>query len=380
MIKKIVKVIFLTIITVIFLIVIFRNPILKFYIETYVDKNLKAQCKIEKVNSGIDFLSAEGIVIKTADYDVDAGGAVLEFVFQKERPFVSLAGIKLSGITVKIKSLKNTDSIIKGKGATGAFDIFAGPVEVSLNDVNISLRDKALQMDSRFSAAAEISKEKIFIKDARIASLNLNSQDFEITGLNLKKFGKNKYLIKILDVRIKDERFADFCIPVKVNVNQFLFPKARSPFFGSGGSLSAKCDFYGYDNVCCKAKFFDISFEKIVDIFASEEAAFKGSFDGYLKICADLSGITDIQADFANKGNGFINIKKESSFAFLKSYLDIPSYNALIDNFKNYEYNIGVVNAKKEGKMLNLRLDFISDAMGRRNVTVNFHDVLGGKK
>jgi hypothetical protein len=92
--------------------------------------------------------------------------------------------------------------------------------------------------------------------------LYINSQDFEITGLNLKKFGKNKYLIKIPDVRIKDKRFTDFYIPVKVNINQFLLPKARNPLFGSGGSLSAKCDFYGYNSICCNAKFFDISFEK----------------------------------------------------------------------------------------------------------------------
>jgi len=380
MIKKTVKVIFLTVITVIFLIVIFRNPILKFYIETYVDKNLKAQCKIQKVSSGIDFLSAEGIIIKTADCEVDAKSAALEFAVKKERPFISLTGIKLSGVTAKIKSLKNTDSIFKGKNTSAAFNVFAAPVEISLNDVNISLKDKILQIDSRFSVTAEISKTKIFIKDARVTNLYINSQDFEITGLNLKKFGKNKYLIKIPDVRIKDKRFTDFYIPVKVNINQFLLPKARNPLFGSGGSLSAKCDFYGYDSICCNAKFFDISFEKIVDIFASEEAAFKGAFDGYLKICADLSGITDIQADFINKGTGFINIKKESSFAFLKSYLDIPSYNALIDNFKNYEYNIGVVNAKNEADMLNLHLDFTSEAMGRRNITVNFHDVLGGKK
>jgi hypothetical protein len=64
----------------------------------------------------------------------------------------------------------------------------------------------------------------------------------------------------------------------------------------------------------------------------------------------------------------------------LKPYLDKPSYDALIDNFKNYEYNIGVVSIKSETGALNLGLDFTSEAMGRRNIMVKFHDVLGGKK
>lgn len=359
-------------------IVVFRNNIVKFYIENYAGKNLKAECKVNKADLWFDHISFKDLTVKAADYDVIAKNITIKFKTQKEKPFFYISDINLADVNLKVKLTGNAKSVSEKKPIVMPLDVLKKPVRLNLENINISLKSKSLEINSNFAIIAEVSHDIISLKDASIADLDVLSQDFEITNLNLKRFRENRYLIRIPSIRVKEKKFENFFIPVKVSVNQLLFPRAKNPFLGPAGFVSAKCDFQKYDNLCFNAKFRDASFEKIVDIFASEDAAVKGAFDGSIGACISAFKINKIEADFANKGNGFINIKKESSFAFLKSYLDAPSYNALIDNFKNYEYNIGVISARKEGDTLNLTLDFTSDSMGRRNIMVNFHDVLGG--
>jgi len=375
---KIIKIFLLACILVILLLGVFRNAISKFYLEAYADKNFKAICKIKKTALRWDSLSIEGLKLNAAGFDVNAKNITIKIKFQKSKPFYYVSDIILAGITVKIKPLENKTDGSEKKPTSVMAPVFLEPIQLNLQDINIDFKTKTFELDSRFSIVAQAGANMILIKDANIYDLNIRSQDFEITKLNLKRFRKNRYLFRIPAIRIKDKSFNDFSIPVKTGLNQLLFPKAKNAFLGTDGYLTAKYDFLGYDSFCFSAKFQDVSFEKIVDIFAAEDAAFKGLFDGSLTVCSKSFKVSDIQAEFKNKSNGFINVKRDSSFTFLKSYLDAASYNALIDNFKNYEYNIGIINAKKEADAIRLNLDFTSDAMGKRNITINFHDTLGG--
>jgi len=323
-------------------------------------------------------VSVEDAAVNAKDFNVIAKNVTIKFKVQKEKPYFYLSDVILSDVTFKIKPLENLKNASGKKSTPTGFPVFVKPLRLNLQNINIALKDKSLEMNSSFSIIAEIGPSTFFINDASVANLDISSQDFEITNLSLNRFGKNKYLLKIPSIRIKDKRFTDFLIPIKSDVNQLLFPRVKNPFLGANALVSAKCNFAEYNKFCFAAKFQDASFEKIVDIFASEEAAFRGVFDGSLKTCVSAFRISEIEAGFKNKANGFINVKKESSFAFLKTYLDSASYNALIDNFKNYEYNIGIISAKKEAGALNLNLDFTSDTMGKRNITINFHDILGG--
>lgn len=380
MLSKIIKTFVLVLTIIILLLAGLRNYVLKFYLENYVSKSLKAECKVKKANLSFDYVSLQGVSINAKDFNVTAKNVTIKFKAQKEKPFLYPSAINLADISLKISSLENLGKISGKKSVSVGVHVFAKPLSVNLQNININLKSKLLELGSTFSIRAEIGPSVIFIKDANAADLDIHSQDFDITDLNLKKFSNDIYLLKISNIRIKDKKFVDFSVPVKSSVNQLLFPRAKNPFLGPDGFVSAKCDFSGYDSFCITIKLQDASFEKIVDIFASEEAAFRGSFDGELTACVSSFKISEIEAGFRNKGNGFINVKKESSFVFLKTYLDAASYNALIDNFKNYEYNIGIVSVKKMADILNLNLDFTSDAMGRRNITVNLHDILGNEK
>jgi len=378
MLNKIIKTLLLIAALIILLIAVFRNNIVKFYIENYAGKDLKAECKVNKADLWFDRISFKDLTVKAADYDVIAKSITVKFKVQKEKPLFCISDISLADVIFRLKSTGNTKSVSGKKPIAIPLGVFAKPVRLNLENINISLKSGSLEINSNFAIIAEVSRGTILLKDASISDLDIRSQDFEITNLNLKRFRKNLYLIRIPRIRVKEKKFENFFIPVKANVNQLLFPRAKNPFLGPAGFVSAKCDFEGYDSLCFNANFKDASFEKIVDTFAPEDAAVRGLFDGSINACLSAFKVSKIQANFINKGNGFINVKKESSFVFLKNYLDAPSYNALIDNFKNYEYNMGVISAGKEGNTLNLTLDFTSDSMGRRNIMVNFHDVLGG--
>ncbi|MFA5271702.1 MAG: hypothetical protein WC412_05110 [Candidatus Omnitrophota bacterium] len=375
MFKKVIKIFILFLMSAILLTTVFRNQIIRFNLEGFVRKNFKIDCKIQRVNLWFDSFSIKGLKLSSKDFDATAKNILIRFKFQKGAP-IYLSEFALSDLVLKVKSLEGlTQSISNKKTAPAALPANFRPIKFNLQNINIDLKSKTFDASSNFSIIAEVGSDKLLLEDANVSNFEIHSQDFEITRLGLRKFRKGLYLISTPSVRAKDKKFNNFSIPVKVNVNQIIFPKAKNAFFGPEGYLSAKIDFSKYNKFCLIANFSGVSFEKIVDVFASEDAAFKGSFDGSLRACVSGLGIETVEAGFYNKGNGFINIKKESSLAFLKSYLDGPSYNALIDNFKNYEYNVGVVSAKNEADALKLGLDFTSEAMGRRNITINFHDV-----
>jgi len=83
----------------------------------------------------------------------------------------------------------------------------------------------------------------------------------------------------------------------------------------------------------------------------------------------DKGKLSGLEADFHNASGGVINIEKGDSLSFLQQYLDQASYDALVDNFKHYAYNRGSIKVTK---------DFGSDELGRRNISVNLHGILGG--
>ena len=116
---------------------------------------------------------------------------------------------------------------------------------------------------------------------------------------------------------------------------------------------------------------------------------FNADSDGFTVRAASAHGIAaarvsenmlkDIKIDLADNAGGLINIKNESSLDFLRKYMDEPSFKALVDNFKNYAYNIGTAAVYKQGRAVVVKTDFDSPVMGHRDIVINFHNLLGGQ-
>lgn len=88
--------------------------------------------------------------------------------------------------------------------------------------------------------------------------------------------------------------------------------------------------------------------------------------------------LRDIKIDLADNAGGLIHIKNEAALDFLRRYMDPVSFKALVDNFKNYTYNIGTVTVRRHDRDAVVETVFDSPAMGHRDITINFHNLLGG--
>jgi hypothetical protein len=115
---------------------------------------------------------------------------------------------------------------------------------------------------------------------------------------------------------------------------------------------------------------------------------FKADSDGFTVEASALRGLAsarvgtnmlrDIKVDLSNSAGGLIHVKDESSLDFLRKYMDDRSFKALVDNFKNYAYNIGTVAVRREGRDVIVEADFDSPVMGHRKIVVKFHDCIEG--
>jgi hypothetical protein len=180
------------------------------------------------------------------------------------------------------------------------------------------------------------------------------------------------YRLNINNLAIASKEFGNISVPLKIKANQVIFPKAKNAFFGPDAYMGGV--FFSAGESCLKLKFNDISFANIIAIMAGEDNAdVQGLFDGQLTLCTAANQLKEIVAAFKNKKGGLVNIKKETSLDFLKSYLDAPSYKALVDNLKNYEYNIGQVTIASEQGVLAFKINLNSEKMGRRNIVINIH-------
>jgi hypothetical protein len=86
--------------------------------------------------------------------------------------------------------------------------------------------------------------------------------------------------------------------------------------------------------------------------------------------------LRDIKIDLADNAGGLIHVKNEASLDFLRRYMDEHSFKALVDNFKNYAYNIGTVTVHRQNRDAVVETIFDSPARGHRDIVINFHDLL----
>ena len=218
------------------------------------------------------------------------------------------------------------------------------------------------------------------IKDLKISNCNFQFKDTN-ANLDLKKSKGGFYILDVSSLKFKDKEIKDISIPLAIGTDTIFFNRIDSNFLGYSARISGVLNYRDYDNVCLKLSFKDTSFENVINLFSREkEFILVGDFDGRLEFCLDKGKISKIEGDFHNTSGGAVNIEKETSLGFLQRYLDKTSYDALVDNFKHYAYNKGRIKVTKKGGTVALNLDFGSDELGRRNVLVNLHNVLGGGK
>jgi len=262
-------------------------------------------------------------------------------------------------------------------------------LESQIKKVKFNLSNIALE---GFSATKD--ELGFYFKKAKIAfnlfsrtinDLNVSKANFKAKDINIefavKKSKERPYFIDISSLKFKDNEIKNISMPLVVKKGKITFSRINSDLLGYSSHTSGVLNYRNRNNICLKLKLENFSFKKIINFFhKDEEFTLGGAFDGSLKLCLDKGKIKEVEGNFNNISGGVIDIEKDASLGFLQRYLDKASYNALVDNFKHYAYNKGRINITKKGAVIVVNFDFNSSELGRRNISVNLHDIQEGEE
>ncbi len=363
------------------LVFLLKDLLLKVYITNYIEKTFKGDCAIERISISVKRIEVDNLEFSNEgiDFVLEEGGANFSFPHGL-KPEVSR--IDLSNVYLKIKNLKRMRDALGKTVALNAPEVRPGqtpPLDVDLENITVELRNvKNLSLALNFSFRGSIHNSKIStIENIDISDCNIKFRFLEANNLNLKKIRADLYALKIPCLRIKGEEIRNISIPLEIELGRIVFVEAQNVFLGPDAYFGGSIEFRNPEFICLNLDLQKLSFENPIGII-SDDVALRGLFEGRITVCLEGGKVSKIEADFHNDGGGFMNIEKEVSLDFLKAYLDKSSYKALIDGFKDYAYNSGVIKLSKKERDLLLNLKFSSMRMGKRNIIINFHDIWGG--
>jgi hypothetical protein len=110
------------------------------------------------------------------------------------------------------------------------------------------------------------------------------------------------------------------------------------------------------------------------DFKLEEKAEVTGKLKGEIFIGGAKSDVTDIHGGFSTDAPGGVLIIKDTSFLEKMAKESKQPVNVLMENFKNYRYNIGVMKVSLDKGNLNLDIQLEGDT-GKRVFNVTLHDI-----
>ncbi len=185
--------------------------------------------------------------------------------------------------------------------------------------------------------------------------------------------------LNIPSIRIKDKKFSGIRGKIILLPQGMFISSVKGNILVDDGVISGKLALSSEGEVCVDLRLKEISFERVIELLGKDrDLMLKGKFTGYFKGCLFKGEVSEIEGYLTSAEGGMIRMRRGTNFAFLRQRMDSISYNTLIDNLKNYAYNIGVMEIRGDDKIIHLKLHFSSQEAGERNIIVNFHRSGGG--
>lgn len=105
-----------------------------------------------------------------------------------------------------------------------------------------------------------------------------------------------------------------------------------------------------------------------------KDFSLSGAFDGKFMLVLAAGELKELSGRLLNSKGGVINIKKDNPMA-LGPYLDSASQEAITAAFQNYNYSKGLITMAREGNRLLVGLEFDSEELGKRSISLNLHHI-----
>ncbi len=356
-----------------------KNFIFKAYITGRIKKEFGAAVSLQKATLNFKEINLSNLEIFAPDFSLKLKDAKFEFEFLR---FFELKGLtcNVEGLYLKTKEFEKFKNSLK-EASVGIFDkkdSKAGtggaiPITLNLENLDFSIQGaKGLNFRSQFSFSGALEGKKIKkINNIDIVDLNFKNPPLEF-DLTFYKESAGKYKLTVSSLKFRQNETENIRATVSIDQDVIFIEKVYSDLLGPRSLVSGSINFSTFDNFCLSLNLYNSSFGGILKLAGiQKDLNFDGEFDGGIAACLEQFKLAHIDGDLSNFSGGAINIKKEASIGFLKRYLDESSYEVMIDNLKNYAYNKGQIKVSKPNSTIRIVLDFSSQELGKRTITVN---------
>jgi len=244
---------------------------------------------------------------------------------------------------------------------------------LELTNLILNIKSQELTLDARVSSELNLIQQLVNSLDLKINSLHVEGLELKNASLKAAQLSPSGslYIEEIKYDKLKIEKIAS-SVRLK-DKNLYLDSLSASLFTGKiKGSANLLID--KLPEYLVNLEFSGIDLNAFVNDFKlNEKVDLSGRMDGVTTLKGKGLNFTVLSGDFTtNAPGGDLTIKD-------KSYLENiargsgQTLDILVENFKNYHYNKGVMNLSlKEGSLI---LDIaLEGEAGKRNFTVNMHN------
>ena len=348
-----------------------RNILAKNILLGFLNKNISADCSFGSINLTLNNIYFE-------DFYLDSPGLTVRIDKGRLRPYFSrfsrIAFWEIVGTRgqVAIKKVSQLD-IIKKTGL--ALAVGPAPIQLDLKNILISLQDRVLpQVRGEFSFTGMVkSPQMVSVDNLTVKDLSLEYKDILINGIDLVRWADG-YVLKVGLIALKNKKIIGSKAYLSFDGHKVVLEKAVSELFGDNGYIQGSLVSADYKNFILSLEAKDIALDKVSHFFdENDEVVARGRLSGFLNVFFSGKKIRDVSGSFNAFYGGYINIKNDAPFRFLRTYLKKESYNLLIAAFKNYKYNRGKALMKSEGGGLIINMGFESAVQGNRDIEIFLH-------
>ncbi|MFH1878509.1 MAG: YdbH domain-containing protein [Candidatus Omnitrophota bacterium] len=282
---------------------------------------------------------------------------------------VEVSGVKAEADFRRVHSIELTETS-RGR-SSGYFRV----IEAEVSELDITVKTRDLVLQGRFSVIFSPETKNISFINSDINDLKFRNVFFEscrVEGdpsgrgavLSIKKAGYGDIVITDISAALTAKGPVLSATDLSASVfNGDIRGNGEIAFDNNG-------DFYGRvycEGLDLKALINDFKLEKKVDM--------TGKVKGDLSVKGSNYLITDIQGNFFTDVPGGVLVIKDTGFLEAMANKTGQPVNILVENFKYYKYNSGIMRIFLDGADLGFDIALEGDA-GKRDFNVILHDML----
>ncbi len=350
----------------------------------YIEKTFAAECAITKISIGPNQIKVKGIRFSRRQVRFSMEEGVFHVRWKDIlHPVVTRVALSRAKFELTEEGMSSPDDknpagmpLLIPAAAVSYIDM---PLPVMLSEVTfVNNVPQPPQVDVTFSFEGTISASGIETIDyLELIRGDIRTDTIQIEGATLNKSFDERREFHIPVLTIKEESFDDVRFPFIIQDDQMVFARQTYEFLGRTASLSGAVEFSDYKNFCLVLRCDDVSAEEVMRLLGDESGfLLRGNFQGKIRLCLSDGALTQLEGMLENGGGGFIHIKRDVPVEWLKAKFTEDSYEALLENFKNYTYNAGKFVLSQNGEKITISVHFDSKEKGKRNLTINLYDFL----